>query len=125
VERAGAQRSVPSGHTRAFVAVQNGCDHCCTFCVIPQGRGASRSLGRRRRVARSRAASRPGSDRGRADRGRHDQLGARSPREPSARQARAGRSSMRFQSLAACACPRSTESRSTPSCSSCWRTKTA
>ena len=34
----------PSGHTRAFVAVQNGCDHACTFCVIPQGRGASRSL---------------------------------------------------------------------------------
>jgi threonylcarbamoyladenosine tRNA methylthiotransferase MtaB len=35
---------VPSPHTRAFVAVQNGCDHACTFCVIPQGRGPSRSL---------------------------------------------------------------------------------
>jgi len=34
---------VPS-RTRAFVAVQNGCDHACTFCVIPQGRGESRSL---------------------------------------------------------------------------------
>ncbi|NBC36400.1 MiaB/RimO family radical SAM methylthiotransferase [Novosphingobium sp. FSY-8] len=33
----------PLGHTRAFVAVQNGCDHACTFCVIPQGRGPSRS----------------------------------------------------------------------------------
>ena len=31
-------------HTRAFVTVQNGCDHACTFCIIPQGRGASRSL---------------------------------------------------------------------------------
>lgn len=31
-------------HTRAFIAVQNGCDHACTFCVIPQGRGKSRSL---------------------------------------------------------------------------------
>ncbi|MFM5883880.1 MAG: MiaB/RimO family radical SAM methylthiotransferase [Novosphingobium sp.] len=31
-------------HTRAFVAIQNGCDHACTFCVIPQGRGPSRSL---------------------------------------------------------------------------------
>ncbi len=31
--------------TRAFVAVQNGCDHACTFCVIPQGRGPSRSRG--------------------------------------------------------------------------------
>jgi threonylcarbamoyladenosine tRNA methylthiotransferase MtaB len=30
--------------TRAFVAVQNGCDHACTFCIIPQGRGPSRSL---------------------------------------------------------------------------------
>ena len=30
--------------TRAFIAVQNGCDHACTFCVIPQGRGASRSM---------------------------------------------------------------------------------
>lgn len=30
--------------TRAFIAVQNGCDHACTFCIIPQGRGVSRSL---------------------------------------------------------------------------------
>ncbi len=29
--------------TRAFIGVQNGCDHACTFCIIPQGRGASRS----------------------------------------------------------------------------------
>lgn len=29
--------------TRAFVEVQNGCDHRCTFCVIPYGRGNSRS----------------------------------------------------------------------------------
>ncbi len=36
--------AVPPRHTRAFVAVQNGCDHSCTFCVIPQGRGPSRSL---------------------------------------------------------------------------------
>jgi threonylcarbamoyladenosine tRNA methylthiotransferase MtaB len=33
----------PRTHTRAFVQVQNGCDHACTFCVIPQGRGPSRS----------------------------------------------------------------------------------
>lgn len=31
------------GHSRAFVQVQNGCDHRCTFCVIPYGRGNSRS----------------------------------------------------------------------------------
>ena len=35
---------LPASRTRAFVAVQNGCDHSCTFCVIPQGRGTSRSL---------------------------------------------------------------------------------
>lgn len=34
----------PASRTRAFVTVQNGCDHSCTFCVIPQGRGPSRSL---------------------------------------------------------------------------------
>ncbi|BBI20546.1 tRNA (N(6)-L-threonylcarbamoyladenosine(37)-C(2))-methylthiotran sferase MtaB [Qipengyuania flava] len=34
----------PQNRTRAFIAVQNGCDHACTFCVIPQGRGRSRSL---------------------------------------------------------------------------------
>lgn len=40
-----AAEPVPSAqHTRAFVSVQNGCDHACTFCVIPQGRGESRSL---------------------------------------------------------------------------------
>ena len=33
----------PAAHTRAFVMVQNGCDHACTFCIIPQGRGPSRS----------------------------------------------------------------------------------
>jgi threonylcarbamoyladenosine tRNA methylthiotransferase MtaB len=31
-------------HTRAFVQVQNGCDHRCTFCIIPYGRGPSRSV---------------------------------------------------------------------------------
>ena len=33
------------GRTRAFVQVQQGCDHRCTFCVIPYGRGNSRSVG--------------------------------------------------------------------------------
>ncbi len=32
------------GKTRAFVEVQNGCDHRCTFCTIPYGRGNSRSV---------------------------------------------------------------------------------
>ncbi|PHP68554.1 tRNA (N(6)-L-threonylcarbamoyladenosine(37)-C(2))-methylthiotransferase MtaB [Zhengella mangrovi] len=32
------------GRARAFVQVQNGCDHRCTFCIIPYGRGHSRSV---------------------------------------------------------------------------------
>src|SRR5204862_1457801 len=32
------------GHARAFVQIQNGCDHRCTFCIIPYGRGNSRSV---------------------------------------------------------------------------------
>ncbi|KQW19539.1 2-methylthioadenine synthase [Afipia sp. Root123D2] len=37
---AGYQRGLP----RVFVQVQNGCDHRCTFCIIPYGRGNSRSV---------------------------------------------------------------------------------
>jgi threonylcarbamoyladenosine tRNA methylthiotransferase MtaB len=33
-----------AGRARAFVQVQQGCDHRCTFCVIPYGRGPSRSV---------------------------------------------------------------------------------
>ncbi|MFW2852385.1 MiaB/RimO family radical SAM methylthiotransferase [Sphingomonas sp. TX0543] len=36
-------RAPPRRHARAFVGVQNGCDHACTFCAIPAGRGPSRS----------------------------------------------------------------------------------
>jgi len=36
----GFQRGLP----RVFVQVQNGCDHRCTFCIIPSGRGNSRSV---------------------------------------------------------------------------------
>jgi threonylcarbamoyladenosine tRNA methylthiotransferase MtaB len=32
------------GKSRAFVQVQNGCDHRCTFCIVPYGRGPSRSV---------------------------------------------------------------------------------
>lgn len=41
---AGDAPPLAPARTRAFIAVQNGCDHACTFCVIPQGRGVSRSL---------------------------------------------------------------------------------
>ena len=33
-----------SSRTRAYVQVQNGCDHRCTFCIIPYGRGNARSV---------------------------------------------------------------------------------
>ncbi|MCC2979035.1 MiaB/RimO family radical SAM methylthiotransferase [Sphingomonas sp. IC4-52] len=36
-------RRPPRRHARAFLGVQNGCDHSCTFCAIPKGRGPSRS----------------------------------------------------------------------------------
>jgi threonylcarbamoyladenosine tRNA methylthiotransferase MtaB len=32
------------GRARAYVEIQNGCDHRCTFCIIPYGRGPSRSV---------------------------------------------------------------------------------
>jgi threonylcarbamoyladenosine tRNA methylthiotransferase MtaB len=42
-----AQPATPAvsgaGHARAFIEAQNGCDHRCTFCIIPYGRGDSRS----------------------------------------------------------------------------------
>jgi threonylcarbamoyladenosine tRNA methylthiotransferase MtaB len=43
-ETASHMVSSVEGHTRAFVQVQNGCDHRCTFCIIPFGRGNSRSV---------------------------------------------------------------------------------
>ena len=45
------------GHTRAFLQVQNGCDHRCTFCIIPFGRGNSRSLPIGEAVAQARRLS--------------------------------------------------------------------
>jgi threonylcarbamoyladenosine tRNA methylthiotransferase MtaB len=46
--------SAIEGHTRAFLAVQNGCDHSCTFCVIPAGRGGSRSVAPEAALAQAR-----------------------------------------------------------------------
>lgn len=43
------------GRARAFVQVQNGCDHRCTFCIIPYGRGNSRSVPMGEIVAQVRA----------------------------------------------------------------------
>jgi threonylcarbamoyladenosine tRNA methylthiotransferase MtaB len=43
-ETAGHLIDAMDGRARAFVQVQNGCDHRCTFCIIPYGRGPSRSV---------------------------------------------------------------------------------
>ena len=45
-----------AGRTRVFVQVQQGCDHRCTFCIIPFGRGPSRSVPAGAVVAQIRAA---------------------------------------------------------------------
>ena len=42
------------GRTRAFLEVQGGCDHRCTFCIIPFGRGPSRSVPVERIIAQAR-----------------------------------------------------------------------
>ncbi|MEO8715754.1 MAG: tRNA (N(6)-L-threonylcarbamoyladenosine(37)-C(2))-methylthiotransferase MtaB [Acetobacteraceae bacterium] len=44
-----------AGRARAFVQVQQGCDHRCTFCVIPYGRGPNRSVPIGAVVAQARA----------------------------------------------------------------------
>jgi threonylcarbamoyladenosine tRNA methylthiotransferase MtaB len=49
----GAQSSFEN-RTRAVLSVQNGCDHRCTFCIIPYGRGNSRSVGAGAIVAEAR-----------------------------------------------------------------------
>ncbi len=48
----GLQKGLP----RAFVQVQNGCDHRCTFCIIPFGRGNSRSVPIKTATAQVRAS---------------------------------------------------------------------
>jgi threonylcarbamoyladenosine tRNA methylthiotransferase MtaB len=52
--RAGGERA------RAYVEVQNGCDHRCTFCIIPFGRGNARSIAAERVVAEVRGLARAG-----------------------------------------------------------------
>jgi threonylcarbamoyladenosine tRNA methylthiotransferase MtaB len=48
------------GRVRGFVQVQNGCDHRCTFCIIPFGRGASRSVAAEDAVGQARRLAEAG-----------------------------------------------------------------
>lgn len=50
----------PSRHARALLQVQQGCDHRCTFCIIPYGRGDSRSTPSAEAIARARALTENG-----------------------------------------------------------------
>ena len=74
------------GRARAFLQVQNGCDHRCTFCIIPYGRGNSRSVADGRGGRRSAPAGRKGLRRDRADGRGSDRLW----RRPAGRAARSG-----------------------------------
>ncbi len=67
---AGFGNSLP----RVFVQIQNGCDHRCTFCIIPYGRGNSRSVAMGAVVDQVRALTEAGTRRDRADRRRSHQL---------------------------------------------------
>ena len=69
------------GRARAFVQVQNGCDHRCTFCIIPYGRGNSRSVPMGEVVAQVRRLVRARLSRDRAHRRRSHELW----REPAGR----------------------------------------
>ena len=103
---------------RAFLQVQQGCDHRCTFCIIPYGpRPEPLGAGRRSSPSR-RAAGRRGLPRDRADRGRSDRLRRRPAGAPSLGQM-ARRLLAAVPELSACGSPRSTRPRSTPSCGGC------
>ena len=103
---------------RAFVEVQNGCDHRCTFCVIPFGRGPSRSVpgaevvGARSPSGRARRAG------GGADRGRHHRVGERLGRGAVARAHSCAVFCVRCRSLLVCGFRRSTRQRPMRTC---WR----
>ena len=67
---------------RAYVQIQNGCDHRCTFCIIPFGRGPSRSVPAGEVVDAGPPPRRARLPRGRAHRRRHHRLRRRPARAP-------------------------------------------
>ena len=75
------------GHARAFIQIQNGCDHRCTFCIIPFGRGNSRSVPMGEVVDAGAPARRERLSRGGAHRRRHHELRVEPARRAAARQA--------------------------------------
>ena len=104
------------GRTRAFVQVQNGCDHRCTFCIIPYGRGPSRSVPMGAVVEQIKRLVAQRLPRGGADRRRYHVVWARPAGAADARQAGAGDPAPRAGPAAAAASRRSTRSRRTRRC---------
>ncbi|MDR1266977.1 MAG: tRNA (N(6)-L-threonylcarbamoyladenosine(37)-C(2))-methylthiotransferase MtaB [Holosporales bacterium] len=49
-----------SSRARTYVAIQNGCNHCCSYCIVPYTRGPSRSAPLEKIVAETRAAVQKG-----------------------------------------------------------------
>ena len=106
---------VRAERARAYVEVQNGCDHRCTFCIIPFGRGNSRSIPAERVVAEVRGLARAGYAEVVLTGVDLTSWGARPARRAAAGRAGARGSWPRSPNCRACASPRSTRPRSTPS----------
>ena len=105
-----------AGRARAFVQVQQGCDHRCTFCVIPFGRGPSRSVPMGAVVSQVRALVAAGY---------HEVVltgvdiasyGADLPGAPALGAAGPPAAGAGAGACRGCGCPRSTRRRSTTSC---------
>ena len=77
-----SDRRLRHARTRAYVQVQNGCDHRCTFCIIPYGRGPSRSVPAGEVVAQIRRLVEARHARSRAHRRRYYSYGPDLPGTP-------------------------------------------
>ena len=105
---------------RAYVEVQNGCDHRCTFCIIPYGRGNSRSAPAGEVVEQVRRLAAEGYREVVLTGVDVTSWGADLPGQPTLGQL-VGRILRMVPDLPACACRRSTRPRSIRICSSCSR----
>jgi len=105
--------------SRAFVEIQTGCDHRCTFCIIRFGRGNNRSVPVGEIVTPDPHPGRQRLPRDRADWGRYHRLWRRSAGAAQARPARAPNPGAGAGTRGGCVCRRSTWSRSMTSCCIC------
>ena len=115
-DRARPDRRLRHAQRAPTSQVQNGCDHRCTFCIIPFGRGPSRSVPAGEVVAQVRRLVEAGYAEVVLTGVDITDYGADLPGEHDAGQARAARSCGRCRSCRACASPPSIRSRSTRTC---------